>query len=189
MSKWYKITALAIAAIAVVVLAYAVLTPEEPTDSTDHMGMWGRATYSTGNVGLIAISVIAIVASVTIVALWKRYEPLPPSMVPSQPSPAAEDKQNAVEVAPVAGPPIEATNADAAAAHNYLVLRLLSGDERTMYKALMDSGGEALQKDLILRTKMSNAKVSRVLDRLVEKDIVVKERHGATNRVRIKLDR
>jgi len=36
---------------------------------------------------------------------------------------------------------------------------------------------------------MSNAKVSRVLDRLSEKDVITKERHGATNKISIKLDR
>jgi uncharacterized membrane protein len=55
-----------------------------------------------------------------------------------------------------------------------------------MFKAVMDSGGEALQKDLILRTKMSNAKVSRVLDKLAQKGVVTKERHGATNKIRIR---
>jgi uncharacterized membrane protein len=50
----------------------------------------------------------------------------------------------------------------------------------------MDTGGEALQKELIVRTKMSNAKVSRLLDRLSQKGVITKERHGATNKVRIK---
>jgi len=71
---------------------------------------------------------------------------------------------------------------------SYLVLRLLTGDERLMFKAVMDSGGEALQKDLIQRTKMSNAKVSRLLDRLEEKGVITKDRHGSTNKVKIKLE-
>ena len=66
-------------------------------------------------------------------------------------------------------------------------LRLLTGDERTMFKAIMDSKGEALQKDLMQRTNMSNAKVSRVLEKLEQKGVVSKERYGSTNRVRIKL--
>ena len=56
-----------------------------------------------------------------------------------------------------------------------------------MFKAIMDTGGEALQKDLIQRTKMSNAKVSRVLEKLEQKGVVSKERHGSTNKIRIKL--
>jgi len=186
-SKWYKILALVIASVAVIVLAYAVLTPEEDAESTDH-GMWGRTAYTTQDVGVIAISLIAVVASIAVVMLWKTYEPLPPSMAPSREQSSSGVQNTFVE--PVAVQvPAEIESPDEVAARNYLVLRLLSGDERTMYKALMDSSGEALQKDLILRTKMSNAKVSRVLDRLVEKDVVLKERHGATNKIRIKLDR
>lgn len=188
MSNWYKVVALVIAVAAVIVLAYAVLTPEEPTDSTDHMGMWGHMTYSTQNVGLIAISIVVIAVSLAIVVLWNRYEPLPPAML-APPPPAPPMKRGDVVEVTAPSAPKESVDADAAATHNYLVLRLLTGDERTMYKALMDSGGEALQKDLIQRTKMSDAKVSRLLDKLSEKDIVVKERFGATNKVRIKLDR
>lgn len=70
-----------------------------------------------------------------------------------------------------------------------LVLRLLEGDERRMFLAIRDAGGEALQKDLIENTKMSNAKVTRVLDKLEERGLIVKERHGMTNKVRIEIDR
>ncbi len=188
MSKWIRAAAAAIGAVAVVVLIYAMLTPSQSSSSMDHDGMWGmHDSYSSLNVGMIAISIIVIVASLMVIVLWRDYEPLPPSMAPPPPrfqtaTPEPLNEQPASS-------PTEETNPDEAAAHNYLVLRLLTGDERAMYKAIMDSGGEALQKNLIQSTKMSNAKVSRVLDRLSEKDIITKERYGATNKVRIKLDR
>lgn len=192
MSKWVKVTAAVIAVAALVILAYAVLTPEEETDTTDHMGM-GRMTYSTGDVGVIAFSIAAIVIALMVMILWKEYEPLPPTMV-LPPPPHEEPKPEVEEVTvpalvPAECPPVQAHSAaDEAAGRNYLVLRLLTGDERTMFKAVMDAGGEALQKDLILSTKMSNAKVSRLLDRLAQKGVVTKERHGSTNKVRIKPD-
>jgi uncharacterized membrane protein len=99
---------------------------------------------------------------------------------------AAAPAPQAAVPAPVTGKEIPVE--EAVARENYLVLRLLTGDERIMFKAIMDSGGEALQKDLILRTKMSNAKVSRLLDRLEEKGVATKERHGSTNKIRIKLE-
>jgi len=116
---------------------------------------------------------------------------LPPSMVPPPP-PHETTKPEAEKGVEPAPPPAESPpapphpTADEAAGRNYLVLRLLTGDERMMFKAIMDSGGEALQKDLILRTKMSNAKVSRLLDRLAQKGVVTKERYGSTNKVKIK---
>jgi len=188
MSKWIKITALTIAAVAVATLIYAVITPEESSTDSNHMGWGGHMTYSTSNVSMIAISIVVIVAALMVVLLWKEYEPLPPSMSP--PVKPADIGRAAVLPQDKAELVIAETETpDERAAHNYLVLRLLSGDERTMYKAIMDSGGEALQKDLIVGTKMSNAKVSRVLDRLLAKDVITKERHGATNKVRIRLDR
>jgi uncharacterized membrane protein len=192
MSRWIRVAALAIAAIAVVILAYAVLTPEPQTDGTDRMGMWGNhMTYSSANVGLIAISTVTIVVALMVVLLWKEYEPLPPSMAPLPPPASIAEPQGEKEEPPKAArerhqPPTPSP--DEAAERNYLVLRLLTGDERLMFKAIMDSGGEALQKDLIHKTKMSHAKVSRLLDKLSQKGVVAKERHGATNKVRIKQD-
>jgi uncharacterized membrane protein len=148
--------------------------------------MWGtHPTYSSSNATLMIISAIAIVGALMVAVLWKDYEPLPPSMAP------AHRVEMTGQVAPLEAPPtpVEMSDPEEAATHNYLVLRLLSGDERTMYKVLMDSGGEALQKDLMEKAKMSNAKVSRVLDRLNEKGIITKERYGSTNKVAIKLDR
>lgn len=187
MSKWVKIAALAIAVVALVILAYAVLTPEAQTDEVDHGGMWdNRMTYSSANVGLIAVSIAAIVIALMIALLWREYEPLPPSMTPPPTTHKEEPSTIAQERAAAAPKPEEMPSPDEAAEKNYLILRLLMGDERVMFKAIMDSGGEALQKDLILKTKMSNAKVSRVLDKLAQKGVVTKERHGATNKVKIR---
>ena len=184
-----KAAAAGLAAIAVVILVYALVTPQESSDTTDHMGMGWHMTYSSGNVGLITIAVVMLVAALMFIFLWQGYEPLPPSFVP----PAHKDASSPVartSLAPplqeAAGPRPEPANEEEQASRDYLVLRLLTGDERLMYKALMDSGGQALQKDLILSTKMSNAKVSRVLDRLGQKGLVGKERFGSTNKITIK---
>ena len=64
-------------------------------------------------------------------------------------------------------------------------MRLLDEDERRMYLEVRDHGGEMLQRDLVALGTFSKAKVTRVLDRLERKGLVVRERHGMTNRVRI----
>jgi len=74
---------------------------------------------------------------------------------------------------------------EARPANSDLVLRLLEGDERIMYRTILDGGGEVLQKDLMEKAKMSNAKVTRMLDRLEGKGLIIRERHGMTNKVRI----
>ena len=190
-----KVIAAVLAVAAIVILVYSLLTgvPAEE-DTTDHMGMWDpdRAYSDYGLVVIVAASFLIAVA-VMFILLREEYVPLPPSMTPPPPPPP--EKAPAAEPVPVpdAAPP-EGPEEKAArpteeveAEENYLVLRLLSGDERTMFKAIMDSKGEALQKDLMQRTNMSNAKVSRVLEKLEQKGVVSKERYGSTNRIRIRL--
>ena len=176
MTRWPKVMAGTISAIGVAILVYALLAPQ-PSDQTDHMGYGMHSSYSSGNVLLMAIGVIAAVAGLMILFIREEYEPLPPSMA-TPPSAAPEP----------APPPSPQHERDDVVAKEYLALRLLTGDERTMFKAIMDSDGEALQKDLIARTRMSNAKVSRLLNRLQTKGIVSKDRHGSTNKIRIKMD-
>ena len=179
MTKWSKIIAGAACAVGGAVIAYALLAPQPTSDSQmDHMGLYGpHSTYSSQNVLILAVGVIAIVAGLMVIFLREEYEPLPPTLaLPLTP---------AMEPVPPTSPQHEKEDF---VAKEYLALRLLTGDERTMFKAIMDSGGEALQKDLIVRTRMSNAKVSRLLDRLQAKGVVTKERHGSTNRIRIKID-
>ncbi|MBI0581438.1 MAG: MarR family transcriptional regulator [Methanomassiliicoccales archaeon] len=67
-----------------------------------------------------------------------------------------------------------------------LVLHLLSGNERTIFRTLVDGGGAMYQKDLVNKTGMSDSKVSRVLDHLEAKDLITRERHGMSNRIAIK---
>ncbi len=68
-----------------------------------------------------------------------------------------------------------------------LVLRLLDGDERRLMRVIVESRGDVLQRDLVTATAFSDAKVSRLLDRLEERGLVVRERQGMTNRVRLTL--
>lgn len=201
---WDKIVAVVLAAVAIALLVYALTTEEATTEDTTTHGMWDQRTYSSTNLAVIVAASFLIAIAVMFILLRQSYEPLPPEMtkLPPPPPPAAAPPgeqparvpdtaipaQAPVGTEAASSTPPAAPEENLAARENYLVLRLLTGDERIMFKAVMDSGGEALQKDLILRTKMSNAKVSRLLDRLEEKGVVTKARHGSTNKVRIKLE-
>ncbi len=65
------------------------------------------------------------------------------------------------------------------------LIKLLDEDERRMYLEIREHGGEMLQRDLVALGTFSKAKVTRVLDKLETKGLVVRERHGMTNRVRL----
>lgn len=195
MAKLTKIAAAAFAVAAIVLLGYAIFSQEGDEDVVTP-GMGDRQVYSSSDLALIVVSSFIIAVAIMFIFLREEYEPLPPSMKPYPlPPPPTDEKGPAVlqDAGPVAEkmvseqPPREADDEEKKR-ETYLVLRLLTGDERTMFRTILDSGGEALQKDLMQRAKMSNAKVSRVLDRLVEKGVVSKERHGSTNKVRIVFD-
>lgn len=65
-------------------------------------------------------------------------------------------------------------------------LRLIEGDERRLYQRILDSGGEILQKDLVLESDFNKVKVTRLLDKLEEKRLILRVRHGMTNRIILK---
>ncbi|HIH01000.1 TPA: winged helix-turn-helix transcriptional regulator [Thermoplasmata archaeon] len=203
MGKWTKVVAAVFAVAAIVFLGYAIFS-QQPDEDVTTPGMGDRNVYSSSDLAIIVVCSFVIAVAVMFIFLREEYEPLPPSMKSYLPPPPPKESP-AVDVEPA--PPVVAADepmeteavvsleapepGDVEAEkkrETYLVLRLLTGDERTMFRTIMDAGGEALQKDLIQRTKMSNAKVSRVLDRLVEKGVISKERHGSTNKVRIAFD-
>ena len=68
-----------------------------------------------------------------------------------------------------------------------LVLPLLRDDERRALQALLGSKGELLQSELAERLALGKVKMTRVLANLERKQLVRKERHGMTNRVRLKI--
>ena len=189
--KWTKVAAAALAAIAIILLGYSILA-EAPEDSATP-GMGDRYVYSSANLVIMVVSSFLIAIAVMFILLREEYEPLPPSLKPPQSEEKGEAAEEAKRAAPEESgglaPQPETERALAEGKREtYLILRLLSGDERRMFKAIMDAGGAALQKDLIKNTKMSNAKVSRVLDRLQEKGVISKARHGSTNMVKISVD-
>lgn len=65
------------------------------------------------------------------------------------------------------------------------ILRTLDADERRLYGMIQDAGGELLQMHVVSTRVFSKAKVTRLLDKLEKRGLVIRERHGMTNRIRI----
>lgn len=61
----------------------------------------------------------------------------------------------------------------------------MSEDEGRLYEIITESGGEMLQMHIVSLKVFSKAKVTRLLDKLEKRGLVVRERHGMTNRIRI----
>lgn len=67
-----------------------------------------------------------------------------------------------------------------------MVLPLLKGDERKAVHALIENNGEMLQNALVLKLNLSKVKTTRILSSLHDKQIIIKERHGLTNKIKLK---
>src|SRR3989304_3103913 len=64
-----------------------------------------------------------------------------------------------------------------------LALRLLTEDERRIYRRIVEAGGALLQKDLVGAKVFSGPKITRILDRLERKGVIAREGYGMTNRI------
>jgi uncharacterized membrane protein len=62
-------------------------------------------------------------------------------------------------------------------------LRLLDGDKRRVFNEIVESRGEILQSDLHTQTGFPKAKITRILDYLETKGLIVRKSHGMTNKI------
>ncbi len=119
----------------------------------------------------IFILIAALIAGIAVAYLFQ-------TRTQTIPRPAAEERETSPVGAPgnVSSPELED-----------LAIRLLDGDERRLMRVIVEAKGDILQRDLVRVTAFSDAKVSRLLDRLEERGLVVRERRGMANRVRLTL--
>jgi len=68
-------------------------------------------------------------------------------------------------------------------------LRLLDGDKRKLFNEVVEAGGEILQSELHTQTGFSKAKITRILDYLELKGLIVRKSYGMTNKIIIDKNR
>jgi len=132
----------------------------------------GMALFMLGGVLATVLVVVAV-----ILLLLPRDRPAPPA--PYAPPPAV----------PADGhPPVALEVPPPAALDPVSERRLVAGlpeDQRRLYVRIHESGGAVLQRDIVRWDLFSPAKVTRLLDRMEARGLVVRERQGMTNRVRL----
>ena len=62
-------------------------------------------------------------------------------------------------------------------------LRLLDGDKRRVFNEIVEANGEILQSDLYAQTGFSKAKITRILDYLELKGLIIRKSYGMTNKI------
>lgn len=65
-------------------------------------------------------------------------------------------------------------------------LNILNGDEKIIFAEIVNSEDGILQRDLVLKTGFSEAKVSRLLDKLEQRQLVIRRRYGMGNMIMLK---
>ena len=81
--------------------------------------------------------------------------------------------------------PVAASEAEGDSIDHEAVIADLPEDEQRLYSMISEAGGELLQMHIVSSGIFSKAKVTRLLDKLEGRGLVVRERHGMTNRVRL----
>jgi len=67
-----------------------------------------------------------------------------------------------------------------------IIMPLLRDDEKKAVRIIRDNNGEILQNELVLKLGQSKVKTTRILASLERKEIIVKQRHGLTNHIKLK---
>lgn len=67
-----------------------------------------------------------------------------------------------------------------------MVVPLLKGDEKRIFQDIIDAKGEMLQNALVLKTGTTKVRMTRALASLENKNLILKERHGLTNKIKLK---
>jgi hypothetical protein len=64
-----------------------------------------------------------------------------------------------------------------------VALRLLNENEKRVVQAIIDNGGEMLQKDISYELELSRVQTHRTIQSLIEREIVTTEEHYNTKKV------
>ena len=135
---------------------------QNPVDQMGQMMPHGDTSGSTALLWIIIILLVIIIAY-----LWftggKRQ---PVKAIPVQ------DSQNETQS-------IETDKIDVA-------LRLLNDHEKQIVQALIDNGGEMLQKDISYQLNLTRVQTHRAIQSLIERDIVTAEDHFNTKKITLR---
>ena len=65
-------------------------------------------------------------------------------------------------------------------------LNTLEGEERRIFEEIISCNGEVTQSKLVEKSALSKASVSRILDKLESRGLIIRRRHGMGNVVMLK---
>lgn len=150
----------------------------------------GRGHWTTGEDSLTSVGWITITIGVMLIILSLIYLVIPTKaaetrsvtkLYPDLAVISIKGKEALRSDIPLETP--SPPDEEPSASFEQMALRLLEGDERRVYRKVVEAGGEILQKDIVSAVSFSKAKVSRIIDKLEGRGLISKERHGYTNKI------
>jgi len=145
----------------------------------------GALRFSTEGYVMIIISAAILTVSIGLLAFSLLHRKVKSADRPEKEEPAKETITSSI-TEPKSPSERSAENDFKEEADEHLISRLLDGDERRLFQMIVSSGGEMLQMDIVAKRIFSKAKVTRLLDKLENRGLIVRERHGLTNKIRLK---
>ncbi len=177
--------AVVLALVAVLAILVALSVGAMMLMSRPMMGgmMGGTGTgWSPWDLGVVLASTIVAVAALALLFLMLP-RPNPPAILAMPPPPVGAVPVPSALVPSAPESPEESARLERL--QEASVVKTLGEDERLLYVRIREAGGAVLQRDLVAQGGFSKAKVTRLLDKLERKGLLVRERFGATNRVRL----
>jgi uncharacterized membrane protein len=109
------------------------------------------------------LSVIIVLLLLIIIYLWYSQNKKPTSVKETAPETPEEVDVDKVEV----------------------VLKLLNDNEKRIFQAIIENGGEMLQKDISYELDLTRVQTHRAVQSLIERELVKTEPHFNTNKITI----
>lgn len=160
LAGWTSILAAAVSAVVMVLMLHrGTAAPDD-----------GEAISLDASGWAILVTALACLAVSVVLSIYSRF--LYHSVVEA----GREARQTASDE------PVEPQPAAAAEAPD---LSRLPEDERRLYEIVEAAGGEILQMKLVSSGEFSKSKVTRLLDKLEDRELIKRERHGMTNMVKL----
>jgi uncharacterized membrane protein len=167
-----------------------ILIVAVPAYFVTETGGGGHGHWMTGGTSLSSTGWISIILGVVFILLSLVYLVIPTrdqetrnvtKLYPDLAVISVKDKEALTSDIPPETP--LAPSEGSTVSFEQMALRLLEGDERRVYRKVVEAGGEMLQKDIVDAVPFSKAKVSRIIDKLEERGLISKVRHGYTNKI------
>lgn len=173
---------------AVLVLAIQLITPSpimvslgESGTQTTNVGQY--FTYS--DVAVVVVASVLCGASGTYLVLHDRAHRLVTQATESRPDTRRQPKANGGVETSGGGVVANPEQEDPPREQWKETVDRLKNNEETVYTILIEADGELPQRDLVEKTDLSKATVSRTLDKLENRNLVERKRSGLGNTIRL----